>query len=148
MALDPTASRDRAAIAAMLSETGESMLPGLLDLKLTEITEGGAIMRCDIAQHHFAPNGYLHGGLIMSIADTVAGYGCLGNLPDGGTGFTTIEAKTNFLGSIRQGAVLATGTMIHGGRSTQVWDVEITDESTGRRLATFRCTQMILYPDS
>ena len=134
------------ALADMLIEAGKEKLPGHLGLELIEITEGGAVMRCYIGQQHFAPHGYLHGGLIMSIADTVAGYGCLGNLPDGGISFTTIEAKTNFLGTIRQGAILAKGIMIHGGRTTQVWDVEVADESGGKTLATFRCTQMILYP--
>lgn len=148
MDFDPTSSRDLATIAATLAKAGESMLPGHLGLKLIEITEGAAVMRCDITHHHFAPNGYLHGGLIMAIADTVAGYGCVGNLPNGAKGFTTIEAKTNFVGSIRQGAILATGTMLHGGRTTQVWDVDISDESTGTPLALFRCTQMILYPDA
>jgi len=139
---------DHAEIVDMLTGAGKSLLPGLLGLELLEITRGGAVMRCDIGQQHFAANGYLHGGLIMSIADTVAGYGCLGNLPQGANGFTTIEAKTNFISAIREGAILANGTMIHGGRTTQVWDVEVADESDGKTLATFRCTQMILYPRS
>jgi len=148
MATEQSYPIDHAEIVDMLTRAGESLLPGLLGLELIKITAGGAVMRCDIGQQHFAPNGYLHGGLIMSIADTVAGYGCVGNLPHGGTGFTTIEAKTNFVGAIREGAILATGTMIHGGRTTQVWDVEVADESDGKTLATFRCTQMILYPRS
>ena len=137
---------DRTNLEHMLAEAGKSLLPGYLGLELVEITAGGAVMRCDIKQEHFAPNGYLHGGLIMSIADTVAGYGCVGNLPEGGIGFTTIESKTNFLGSLREGAILAKGVMIHGGRTTQVWDVDVSDESGGKTLASFRCTQMILYP--
>jgi len=140
--------RDLQSLTDMLIEAGKKRLPGHLGLELIEITEGGAVMRCDIGQHHFAPHGYLHGGLIMSIADTVAGYGCLGNLPDGGMNFTTIEAKTNFLSTILEGAILAEGVMVHGGRTTQVWDVDVTDESSGKRLATFRNTQMILYPRS
>lgn len=139
---------DRTAVAEMLREGGKALLPGHLGLELVEITEGGAVMRCVINQHHFAPNGYLHGGLIMSIADTVAGYGCIGNMPHGGIGFTTIETKTNFLSTINEGVIAARGTMIHGGRTTQVWDVETSDESNGKMLATFRCTQLILYPRS
>jgi len=145
---DQPLPRDFQSLTDTLIETGKEKLPGHLGLELIEITDGGAVMRCDIGQQHFTPHGYLHGGLIMSIADTVAGYGCLGNLPDGGTSFTTIEAKTNFLGTIRQGAILATGVMVHGGKTTQVWDVDVTDESSGKTLATFRNTQMILYPRS
>jgi uncharacterized protein (TIGR00369 family) len=148
MATEQSYPIDQAELVEMLSGAGKSLLPGLLGLELIEITAGGAVMRCDIRQQHFAPNGYLHGGLIMSIADTVAGYGCIGNLPKGGIGFTTIEAKANFVGAIREGAIMATGTMIHGGRTTQVWDVEVADELDGKTLAAFRCTQMILYPRS
>ena len=145
---DSSFLRDLQTLADKLSQAGKEKLPGHLGLELVEITDGGAVMRCDIGQQHFTPHGYLHGGLIMSIADTAAGYGCLGNLPDGGNSFTTIEAKTNFLGAIREGSILATGVMIHGGRTTQVWDVDVTDEASGNTLATFRCTQMILYPRS
>ena len=101
MATEQSYPIDHAEIVDMLTGAGKSLLPGYLGLELVEITTGGAVMRCDIRQEHFAPNGYLHGGLIMSIADTVAGYGCVGNLPEGGTGLTTIEAQTNILGSIR-----------------------------------------------
>ena len=148
MTLDPPNPIDRTAIVEMLREAGKTLLPGHLGLELVEITEGGAVMRCVISQQHFAPNGYLHGGLIMSIADTVAGYGCIGNMPEGGIGFTTIEAKTNFLSAIREGTIAAVDTMIHSGRTTQVWDVDVSDESSGKTFATFRCTQLILYPRS
>ncbi|MFZ0014680.1 MAG: PaaI family thioesterase, partial [Acidimicrobiia bacterium] len=74
------------------------------------------------------------------------GYGCVGNLPEGATGFTTIELKTNFTGTLLEGMMIATASLIHGGRTTQVWDVVVADEATGRTLAYFRATQMILYP--
>lgn len=103
-------------------------------------------MRFDIAKHHLANNGYLHAGGVVTLADTTAGFGCFANLPEGAESFTTIELKTNFLGTLRQGSVVATGELVHGGRATQVWDVEVSDEATGKRLAMFRCTQFILYP--
>jgi uncharacterized protein (TIGR00369 family) len=95
-----------------------------------------------------APNGFLHAGTVITLADTAAGYGCVANWPDGATGFTTIELKSNFTGTLREGTMLAEASMIHGGRTTQVWDVEVSDEATGRKLAYFRATQMILYPRS
>lgn len=137
---------DRAQVAEMLREAGKVTLPGYMGLELVEITEGGAVMRCEIQPHHLAPNGFLHAGTIVTLADTAAGYGCVGNFPEGGTGFTTIELKTNFLGTLLEGVMVAEAKMIHSGRTTQVWDVEVRAEATGKTLALFRATQMILYP--
>lgn len=137
---------DRQAIADALRNASQTTLPGYMGLELIEIGEGTARMRCSIQPHHLAPNGYLHAGSVITLADTAAGFGCVGNFPDGASGFTTIELKTNFTGTLLEGAMLAEATMIHGGRRTQVWDVEVSDEEGGRRLAYFRATQMILYP--
>lgn len=130
----------------MLRQAGEATLPGHMGLELIEIGEKSARMRCAIQSFHLAPNGYLHAGTVITLADTAAGYGCVGNFPEGATGFTTIELKSNFTGTLLEGAMLAEARMIHGGRTTQVWDVEVSDEATGRKLAFFRATQMILYP--
>jgi 1,4-dihydroxy-2-naphthoyl-CoA hydrolase len=137
---------DRQAIADALRDASRTTLPGHMGLELIEIGEGTARMRCEIQPHHLAPNGYLHAGSVITLADTAAGFGCVGNFPDGASGFTTIELKTNFTGTLLEGAMLAEARMIHGGRSTQVWDVEVSDEEGGRHLAYFRATQMILYP--
>ena len=137
---------DRQAIAQALRNASQSTLPGHMGLELIEIGEGTARMRCEIQPQHLAPNGYLHAGSVITLADTAAGFGCVGNFPDGASGFTTIELKTNFTGTLLEGAMLAEAKMIHGGRSTQVWDVEVSDQENGRRLAYFRATQMILYP--
>lgn len=137
---------DRQAITEALRNASQTTLPGHMGLELIEIGEGTARMRCEVQPHHLAPNGYLHAGAVITLADTAAGFGCVGNFPDGASGFTTIELKTNFTGTLLEGAMLAEAKMIHGGRSTQVWDVEVSDEESGRRLAYFRATQMILYP--
>lgn len=137
---------DRDAIAEMLRQAGAVTLPGHMGLELIEIGEGTARMRCAIQPFHLAPNGYLHAGAVITLADTAAGYGCVGNFPEGGTGFTTIELKSNFTGTLLRGAMVADAQLVHGGRTTQVWDVDVSDEDTGRRLALFRATQMILYP--
>lgn len=139
---------DRDELAKMLSAAGSATLPGYIGLEVVAIEEGRCHMRLELAPHHLAPNGYLHAGAIITLADTAAGYGCVGNLPEGGTGFTTLEMKTNFLGTLLEGSLLAEAELSHGGRTTQIWDVTVTDESSGRRLALFRCTQLILYPRS
>ncbi len=137
---------DREAVAEILRDAGATTLPGHIGLELVELGEGTALMRCQIQPFHLAPNGYLHAGAVITLADTAAGYGCVGNFPVGGSGFTTIELKTNFVGTLLDGVMKASARMIHGGRTTQVWEVEVTDEAAGRALAYFRATQMILYP--
>jgi 1,4-dihydroxy-2-naphthoyl-CoA hydrolase len=81
-----------------------------------------------------------------TLADTMCGYGCLLNLPQGASGFTTIELKSNHLGTALDGSVAVAATPLHLGRSTQVWDAVVTHEQSGRTLVLFRCTQMLLYP--
>jgi 1,4-dihydroxy-2-naphthoyl-CoA hydrolase len=80
---------------------------------------------------------------VIGLADTACGYGCILNLPEGGTGFTTIELKTNFLRTARDGTITCEATMLHGGRTTQLWDATVRDPD-GRTLALFRCTQLVL----
>ena len=92
-----------------------------------------------------APNGYLHAAAVVALADTACGYGCVASLPDGATGFTTIELKANFLGTATEGALACTARLVHGGRTTQVWDAEVTLEGATKTVALFRCTQLLLY---
>jgi uncharacterized protein (TIGR00369 family) len=92
-----------------------------------------------------APNGFLHAGSVVTLADTCAGYGCVANLPEGAVGFTTIELKSNHLGTARDGTVACVAKAVHLGRTTQVWDAVVRHKETGKTLALFRCTQMVLY---
>lgn len=140
------ATADFENLIALLREASEVTLPGHMGLELLDIGVGAARMRCEIKPFHLAPNGYLHAGSVITLADTTAGFGCVGNFPEGATGFTTIELKSNFTGTLLKGAMAAEGRLIHSGRSTQVWDVEVRAEETEKTLAYFRATQMILYP--
>jgi uncharacterized protein (TIGR00369 family) len=97
-----------------------------------------------VADHHLAPHGFLHAGAVVTLADTAAGYGCFASLPEGATGFTTIELKSNFLGTAREGRIACEARRVHNGRTTQVWDATVTHE--GKTIALFRCTQFLLYP--
>ena len=74
-----------------------------------------------------APNGFLHAASVIALADTSCGYGCVAYLPQGANGFTTIELKSNFLGTAREGAI-ACRAPVHLGRTTQVWDAVVTVE--------------------
>ena len=142
----PPFPTDRQELSRALEQLGAPRLPGLLGIELLEITEGASSMRMEIGERHLASNGYLHAASVVALADTTAGYGCVANLPGGAIGFTTIELKSNHLGTQLEGALLSKGSLAHGGRTTQVWDVAVTAEETSRKIALFRCTQMILYP--
>jgi 1,4-dihydroxy-2-naphthoyl-CoA hydrolase len=90
-------------------------------------------------------NGYLHAGTTVSLADTCCGYGTIRNLPEGASGFTTIELKSNFVGTTRDGVIACTARLLHLGRSTHVWEATVSHAGSERRIAHFRCTQMILW---
>jgi 1,4-dihydroxy-2-naphthoyl-CoA hydrolase len=102
------------------------------------------VARLKVEKHHTAPNGYLHAASIIALADTCCGYATLAHLPDDGKSFTTIELKSNHLGTATEGYIQAVATAQHLGGATQVWDAEVTRESDGKKIALFRCTQMIL----
>ena len=121
-------------------------LPGYLGIEITSSKEGTAAGRMNIKKLHFAPNDFLHAASIVALADTTCGYATYAHLPEGAKSFTTIELKSNHLGTLRQGHAACVATAQHLGRSTQVWDAVVTDEKTGSKLALFRCTQMILWP--
>ena len=125
-------------------DMGHQGLPTLLGLEITRrergLTEGHLRLRPEL----MAPNGYLHAGTVVTLADSCAGYGCIASLPDGAQSFTTIELKSNFLGTARDGEIHCRAVLAHGGRTTQVWDAEVRHGD--KVIAMFRCTQMILYP--
>jgi 1,4-dihydroxy-2-naphthoyl-CoA hydrolase len=125
---------------------GAPFLPGHLGILVTEVRAERLCAELDIKPFLIAPNGYLHAGSIVTLADTAAGYGCIANLPDGATGFTTIELKSNHLGTAREGVVECVATPVHIGATTQVWDAVVRKRGSDIIIALFRCTQLILYP--
>jgi uncharacterized protein (TIGR00369 family) len=118
-------------------------LPHLLGIEFDVVENGFARARLPLRDELLAPNGYLHAGTVVSLADSACGYGCIASLPDGASGFTTIELKTNFLRSALEGTIACEARLVHGGRTTQLWDATVTDPD-GRTMALFRCTQLIL----
>jgi 1,4-dihydroxy-2-naphthoyl-CoA hydrolase len=126
-------------------ELGRGRLPGLLGIEVDSIEEGHVSMHLVLRDELLAPNGYLHAATVVGLADSACGYGCIASLPSDATGFTTIELKTNFLGTALEGTLRCESRLVHGGRTTQVWDAVVTNEA-GKTLALFRCTQLLLYP--
>jgi len=130
----------------ILNSRGAGHLPGLVGLRVLSLTPDGLQSRLEVRKELLAPNGFLHAASVVALADTSCGYACAANLPQGASGFTTIELKTNFFGTALEGAILCRATPAHLGRTTQVWDAAVTIEGTDRRIALFRCTQMVLWP--
>jgi len=130
--------------AEEFNERSVGRLPAHLGVVITEVGERQILAALPITSHTMASNGFLHAGSLVTLADTTCGYGCIANLPTGAGGFTTIELKSNHLSTARDGTVDCVATAAHLGKSTQVWDAVITHRETGRTLALFRCTQMIL----
>ena len=125
-------------------EFGRDRLPGLLGIAIDEIDTGHVRMHLPLRPELLAPNGYLHAGTVVALADSACGYGCIASLPEGATGFTTIELKTNFLATALDGTIRVESRLLHGGRTTQVWDATVSKDD-GKTLALFRCTQLLLY---
>jgi uncharacterized protein (TIGR00369 family) len=128
---------------AQLQEMGSLGLPGLLGIDFREAGEGYVLARLELSEKHMAPNGYVHAATVVGLADSACGYGCILNLPQGATGFTTVELKTNFLRSAQEGTIECDARLVHGGRTTQIWDATVIDPD-GRTMALFRCTQLVL----
>lgn len=127
-----------------LGKAQQGTLPDMLGFQLLSADDGRLHAALDVQPHHLAPNGYLHAATIIMLADTACGYGCMLHLPEGAHSFTTIEIKSNHLGTARDGRIECEARPVHRGRTTQVWDATVT--AAGKTIALFRCTQMILWP--
>jgi uncharacterized protein (TIGR00369 family) len=132
-------------LAAAFRAKQIGFLPDHLGLDWVELRAGFAQGRLEIGKRHLAPNGYLHAATVVALADTACGYGCIVSLPEGAANFTTAELKTNFIGTAREGRITCEARLVHGGRTTHVWDAEVKSEATGKTIALFRCTQIVLY---
>jgi len=117
-----------------------------MNIDMVSIDEGKVVMKMGVLPFHLAANGYLHAGAVVSLADSSCGFATMGHLPEGATGFTTIELKSNHLGTLLEGELHSCATARHLGRNTHVWDADVYDPATEKTIAIFRCTQMILWP--
>ena len=128
------------------TERARGTLVELMGLKFTMVEHGCTRAHMEVRPSHLAPNNFLHAASIIALADTCCGFGSLASLPEGAESFTTIELKSNFLGTVQEGTIVCEAVLRHGGRNTQVWDATVGQEGSQTAIALFRCTQMVLYP--
>jgi 1,4-dihydroxy-2-naphthoyl-CoA hydrolase len=133
---------------AQINQLAAPFLPGYLGVEFTRIEGTELVAQLPVKPELLAPNGFLHAGSVISLAACRKRVSCMINLPEGANSFTTIELKSNHFGTAREGVIEAIGKPVHMGRTTQVWDVIVTDQGSAKTIALFRCTQMILYPKS
>jgi 1,4-dihydroxy-2-naphthoyl-CoA hydrolase len=133
----------RPGITPAYFDLGERFLPGHFGLRITEVSEGRMAGEMAIQPWMLAPNGFLHAASVVLLADTCAGFATIAHLPEGASNFTTIELKSNFFGTAREGLLRCEATAEHLGRSTQVWSATVVNPQ-GKKMALFRCTQMVL----
>lgn len=129
-----------------LRKRGEGRLPGLFGFRVMALEDRLLVAELDIRPDLLAPNGFLHAASVIALADTACGYGCIAHLPEGAENFTTLELKSNFLSTAREGTLACIARPAHLGRATQVWDATVKRQADGREIALFRCTQMVLWP--
>ncbi|WP_204361135.1 PaaI family thioesterase [Achromobacter insolitus] len=127
-----------------LIERQRGTLPDTFGVRPLSIAEGRMSMEMTVASWMMAPNGYLHAATQVMLADTCAGYATMAHLPDGAKGFTTLELKSNFLGTAKEGVLTVEAVAEHMGRTTQIWSATVMD-ANGRKLSLFRCSQIILW---
>ena len=128
--------------AAHFNQLTPEHFASFVGMRVVEARPGFVRTTLDIEPHHLAANGFLHAAAVITVADTACGFGVRTILPEGAAGFTTIELKSNFLGTTREGAIVCEAAVAHAGRTTQVWDAVV--RAGERKIALFRCTQLVL----
>lgn len=127
-----------------LNKAAENTFIGEMGIVCSKLKPGSAEVTCEIRPRHLGSNGYLHGGAVSAILDTACGWGARASLPEGASGFVTMEFKTSFLGTARSGEVRAVAKAHHLGRQTQSWTAELLASGQSKPIALFSCTQLNL----
>jgi uncharacterized protein (TIGR00369 family) len=128
------------------NEFAKAKHPGMVGIEVLSCEPDLATGRLVVTRPLVAGTGFLWAPVVIALADWLCSVGTGANLA-AGESFTTIELKTNFIGTVREGgSIFGKATPAHRGRTTHVWDVEVTDEANGKTIALFRCTQMVLRP--
>jgi 1,4-dihydroxy-2-naphthoyl-CoA hydrolase len=136
----------REELSARILQSSQGAFAAGLGITIVELGPGRMVGRMDLGNHLLIEaGGRIHAGSVFGLADTCAGWGCIASLPEGVGGFVTIEANINLIATAGHGdTLLATAVMEHAGRTTQVWNVEVTRQRGQHNIGLYRCTQMLL----
>ena len=119
----------------------------LLGIEVDADAEDGPTGRFTVRHDLIAGTGFLWAPTVIALADALCAFGVGRHRPEGASSFTTVESKANFMSSAREGEiVVGMATPLHLGSTTQVWDAIVTNQTSGRQMAAYRCTQLLLYP--
>ena len=123
----------------------QECLPELLGIRLEEVGDRRLSAALEVTPSHLNPaHTSCHAATMVALADTACGWGWVAHLPESATSFTTVDLSCNLLRAVTHGVINCQATLLHGGRSTQIWDAVIENEE-GKKLCAFRCTELILY---
>ena len=119
-------------------------LAKLLGIELVEFGPEKIVAEMTVREELCTAGNSVHGGALMAFADSLGAIGGFMNLPEGASGTTTIESKTNFLGRAAVGSTLVgVTTPVSVGKRLSVWQTEIEDRD-GRAVALVTQTQLVL----
>jgi uncharacterized protein (TIGR00369 family) len=114
----------------------------LLGLRLVSVADGEVVFEMEVKPEHANPMGSMQGGVICALADAAMGL-AYATLLDEGETFTTLELKTNYLRQVDEGTLVATGRVLHGGRTIGLTSCDVVD-GEGRTIAHATSTCMTL----
>lgn len=113
-----------------------------LGVEFTELAPEQVVATMPVDKRHHQPLGYLHGGVSVVLAESVASVGGVLNCPPGKAVFGS-EISASHVRPKKSGLLTAVGTPIHVGRTSQVWDIRISDEEE-RLVCVSRCTVAVV----
>ena len=128
---------------AKLNEMNKDTALSVMGIKLSEATKDRVVATMPITSHHHQPMGYLHGGVSVLLAESVASWGSILNIDTDRQVAFGLEINANHLRPKREGVLTAVAMPLHRGRTTHIWDIRITDEND-KLICISRCTVAIV----
>lgn len=114
-----------------------------LGIELTKVEEGLVEATMPVDERTHQPFGLLHGGASVALAETVASVGSFALIDANTEAAVGLEINANHIRGKKDGVVTATGTLLHRGKTTMVWDIKITDEEK-KLICVSRCTMAVI----
>src|SRR5260370_32715792 len=134
-------------LVAKLNDMNKDTALSVLGIKLTETTRDRVVATMPITSHHHQSMGYLHGGVSVLLAESVASWGSNLNIDTDRQIAFGLEINANHLRPKREGVLTAIAIPLHRGRTTHIWDIRITDEND-KLVCISRCTVAIVERSS